>query len=510
MKKLLIALLVIGGLVVAGCGSKQEATTESDESISVSQSVTDSLSDMDTMDQAAGNVEGLSVVGEELNFPTANSLSPAFSPMNQSFTCDPPLNQNTSELRTCVYYSDDFPMGDDRKEVTVTIKGYFNSDIDNGQITYWKAEVTYKDETTSVVEIKEAEGYPEDNNLLTGWVEVSETRYYGEDDERKVTVSTILLNENDTLADDDNLIKKVDVYTEMKDGSYMDYTVEVTPAVKVDDKPDTIWVNTYAQWSDQSGGKLKSYSDSITLGVAPDSPDDWDKLKFDEIYELKRLVSKDGSVATSHAHLEDDVVEYYRKGFKGVESKGNVDLNTGEFEIVHNFPDTSAIVKIEATGVLPRFNDGEGELHRTIYFADGTTRSVDAKVSVDDGRRTINFVRSDGWRGKLVEVKKRLSRVLSGDVGNKLKGVRIAFRIERLVDSSAVITFKKDNITTPQSPDSDGKLYYYPDGSLEGSVRIYNRDGSVTVINVSVDAGKEAKFEIRKDGKKVIKKVNKL
>jgi len=501
MKKYLISVLILIAISTVGCGNLQDLITaiNPEATASISQSINDSLGDFETMEQASGDLGDLGSVvsGVNVSFSGAGK-SVAFAPSNKSFTCNPPLAVTTTT--TCTYTNDEFPPNDEKSSLTLVVSGDLGDINDESDDIYssWRADITYKDGATSVVTIVEVDlGNSEDSdgNLLTGWVRVTEHRYFSQVDERLDLINTVLLNQGDDPKDDsDNLLKKAQSIVNFKNSSYANYSIEVTPAVKTGDLPKTVWVNNTAKWSDENM-KLASYSEAATFITADDSPANWQHAKFSYIWDRKDFEAKDGSKAYEYAELVSRTVKYTKKGFKDVTSTGTIDLETGKFVMEHDFPEQAPVKMIKANGILPKFNNGDGELHRVVYFPNDETRTVDATIHVEEDKRTINFERSDGWKGVFVQERKQLSRVVTGSLANINKQLTIDFKLTAFIDKSATFTYKKDKLTTNQNPDEDGDFSFYPDGSVNGTVNIYNDDGTVDVYKITVDSDKNGKIE---------------
>ena len=505
MKKKWLVFFMVVAFFLWGCGLKKESTTTStssdtQETASIGDSISDVNQTLDDLNEMTGQSLDFSGATSDINVTPAIPGSPSFSPLEEQWDCNPPLRTGEG-VHVCTVVKNDFPQGDKKAEVETDIVIVVDKSGTISAISKITIHTTYKDGVTSVATITEYSGDVTDGDIRTGWVSVDEIKYFPDSDMRSEQINHVLLNQGTNPdSDSDNLYKEVTSKLIFKDGDWMNYSINVSPAVPDGYVGKYIYLNTTAHWEDPDTD-LADYSEVTTFET--DLPEGENyvpnrEATFSYIYNLKKFEFKDGTSAYEYAEKVTSIVNFKKYGRKGGHGEGTINLENGQYSFVFYFPDESPIKEIDQNGTLAKLNNNQGSFTRIVYFRNGSTRTFTAEVTLDPVKRTrtVTFERSDGWKGSFTQYKSMLEFVTTGTATNEEKQIKIDFTLEIFVDKSVKFSYKKDLLTTPQSPDEEGVLFFYPDGSMKGKAKIYGKDGKeMKKIRVRIDVNKKITVE---------------
>ncbi len=500
MKKIIGIIATVALLLIVSCAQKQvNKSSSEDPAISLSQSVNDVSSQLADFDEMSGNnLASLADTQSNLQLPSSNGI---FAPLSNNIprlTCKPAYGE--AGTHECTYTHTEFPPDSPIKEIKVTFEidfGAYNTP-DDDIIYSFEENVTYNDGATSVVTLIEDPAYPGDKNLLTGWVIYNETKYFPEEDERNYQVTKAYVNQGeDRYNVSDNLIREAVSKLYFKNGGYAFYSITATPPTKNGFVSGKVEVKTLSHWGNPDID-LKDYTEVVTLTT--DLPDGEkyipvESARYSEVEAYKVITFKDGSVATEIWHKSDNKVEFQKEGRKGVTASGYLAVTDGTFKANYSFPDSSPVVSIRVEGQMAKFNGGHGYIKRVVTFRDGTVRTFTATIILDMEKhvRTLNFERSDGWKGILIQHWSRFQFVTSGSATNREKGISVKFVLTIFIDKSAKLEYQKDILSTPENPDEEGVIYFYPDKSARGRITSH-RNGKNTGVMFKITPDRQFKI----------------
>ena len=502
MKKRWLVFFMVVTFFLWGCGLKKEATptgssSDTQQTVSISDSIADVAQALDDLNEMAGQSLDFGETPNDINFISEISTSPAFSPKAVQWNCNPPL-RNGAGVHECIV---NLPPKDDKEEIRMDLIVVMDETGNISKISKTSVFIEYNNGVTSVATITEYSGDVTDGDIRTGWVSVDEIKYFPDSDMRSEQINHVLLNQGtDPNRDSDNLYKEVTSKLLFKDGDWMNYSINVSPAVPDGYVGKYVYLSTTAHWEDPDVD-LANYSEVTTFETDLPKGENYvphREAAFSYIYQLKKFEFKDGTSAYEYAEKVTSVVNFKKYGRKGGYGEGTIDLESGKYSFVFYFPDESPIKEIDQNGILAKLNNNQGSFTRIVYFRNGYTRTFTAEVTLDPVKRTrtVTFERSDGWKGSFTQYKSMLEFVTTGTATNEEKQVKIDFTLEIFVDKSVRFSYKKDFLSTPQSPDEEGVLFFYPDGSMKGKAKIYGKDGKeMKKIRIRIDVNKKITVE---------------
>ncbi len=369
------------------------------------------------------------------------------------------------------------------EESSAEVSLYMSCVIDESPVVAWmEAEIKYKDGSTGTTSVYEVDNVANndvpDFNLVTDFVLLKVARYFGQNDER---VSFRFVAEVDLQGgweENDNLWRYGWYEVVLRNGA--EVTAEIQPDEPIRNGED-MTTGTASRTMVHAAGKVTQTTEvAVITGVETGT---FSKTVYYRDGKSDAIeVSSDGVNVTVHAEGRDGYVR-----------DGSLNLQTGEYEVITEFPDGHLIDVVTESGTWRK--NASGNYKRVIDFSDGRQALTEADVivvgnsleaSFSHEYDTKNDTSSDSIEGEIYILDKPSVKEVSINITNG-DGDSAKIESREFPDGSAKVKYSKDRIATADNPDEEGVFTFEADGSAGGEITV-SADGTKTVYTVTINA----------------------